>query len=169
MRGCVGTYCNLGLARFKLAQQRPVEKFDDAFWAQDPRVWDRPAGLYLWNTDINQAPEYMNDFLGLHSVDAEAYTFRGNIFHSMDQPGRAIVDYSEAIRLNPDYADAYTKRSVAYFYLEEHQRSVDDASEAIRLDPQLSLAYTNRAEAYEALGLDAEAERDLDQARKLME
>lgn len=167
--GCrsVGTYCNLGLARFKLAQQRPMQKLDDASQTIDPRGREFPVALYLWDTDIDQALEYLNDFLRLHPVDAEAYAFRGNIFDCIDQPDKAIADYSEAIRLNPDYADAYNKRSQSYSALDDHQRSADDASEAIRLDPLLSLAYFNRADANEALGLDAEAEWDLDQARKL--
>ncbi len=165
-RRSVWAYCYLGLARFKLAQQRPVGKVEEAFWAQDPRVWDCPAGLYLWDTGFDQPLEFLNDFLRLHPVDAEAYAFRGNIFDSKGHLEKAIADYNEAIRLNPNYADAYSKRSQAYLLLDEHQRAADDASEAIRLDPRLPLAYINRAYAYAALGRDG-VERDIAQARKL--
>ena len=169
LMGCrsVGAYCNLGLARFKLAQQRPMQELDEASQTIDPRACYCPAALYLWGVDTDQAVEYLNDFLRLHPGDAEGYAFRGNIFYGMDQPDKAIADYSEAIRLNPDYADAYNKRSQSYSDLREHQLSADDASEAIRLDSHLPLAYINRAAAYAALGQDAESARDLAQAREL--
>ncbi len=166
-RRSVWAYCYLGLARFKLAQQRPMEKYEEAFLTQDPRVWDCPAGLYLWDTGFDQALEFLNDFLRLNPFDAEAYAFRGSIFDGMDQPEKAIADYNEAIRLNPNYADAYNKRSQSYSVLLDHQRAADDASEAIRLDPHLLLAYINRAAAYSELGRDAESARDIAQARIL--
>ncbi len=165
-RRSVMAYCYLGLARFKLAQQRPVGKVEEAFWAQDPRVWECPAGLYLWATGFDQALEFLNDFLRLHPVDAEAYAFRGNIFDAKGHLDKAIADYNEAIRLNPNYADAYNKRSQSYSVLLDDQRAADDASEAIRLDPHLALAYINRAYAYVALGRDG-VERDIAQARIL--
>ncbi len=166
-RRSVWVYCYLGLARFKLAQQRPVQELDEASQTVDPRTCYCPAALYLWDVDTVQALEYLNDFLRLHPGDAEGYAFRGNIFDGMDQPDKAIADYNEAIRLNPDYADAYNKRSQSYSDLQEHQLSADDASEAIRLDSHLPLAYINRAAAYAALGQDAESARDLAQAREL--
>ena len=51
--------------------------------------------------------------------------------------------------------------------MEQHQRAIQDLDEAIRLDPQLAVAYTNRAEAYTLLGMDTDAQRDLDRAVEL--
>jgi tetratricopeptide (TPR) repeat protein len=63
-----------------------------------------------------------------------------------------IADYSEAIRLNPQYADAYSNRGIIYAHKREFDASIIDYSEAIRLDPQNILAYINRGLAHKAKG-----------------
>ena len=68
--------------------------------------------------------------------------------------GRAIEDYTEAIRLDPELAVAYSNRGLAYDELGQMERAVADFDEAIRLDPQLALAYHNRGNAYYKTGPD---------------
>jgi tetratricopeptide (TPR) repeat protein len=61
---------------------------------------------------------------------------------------RAITEFSEAIRLDPNYAWAYEWRSFAYAYRASSNRSSDaaadqrrareDKASAIRLDPALA-------------------------------
>ena len=43
-----------------------------------------------------------------------AYMNRGNAYGKLGKRQRAIQDYDEAIRLNPQFASAYNNRSVAY-------------------------------------------------------
>ena len=43
-----------------------------------------------------------------------AYNNRGITYGEKDEYDAAIKDYSEAIRLKPDYAKAYNNRGVAY-------------------------------------------------------
>ncbi len=45
----------------------------------------------------------------------------------------ALEDYTEAIRLNPDYADAFNNRSIARRAKGDVQRARQDFAEAIRL------------------------------------
>ena len=45
---------------------------------------------------------------------AGAYFKRGVAYHSLKQYDRAIDDYSQAIRLDPNYAFAYNNRGNAY-------------------------------------------------------
>src|SRR5678816_1707396 len=61
---------------------------------------------------------------------------------------RAIADYAEAIRLQPDLADAYNSRGVAYCNKGEHDRAIADYAEAIRLQPDFAHAHTTRGDAY---------------------
>ena len=73
--------------------------------------------------------------------------------HDMDakQYDKAIADYTEAIRLKPDYADAHYNRGNAYYYLQQYDEAVADYSEVIRLKPDYADAYYNRGDAYVGL------------------
>ena len=61
---------------------------------------------------------------------------------------RAIVDYNEAIRLDPKFAQAYSSRGLAYYQKGDLDRAIADYGEAIRLDPKYAYAYNNRGNAY---------------------
>ncbi len=80
---------------------------------------------------------------------------------------RAITNYSEAIRLNPQGADAYYYRAYAYWKKGDLDRAITDLSEAIRLNPQDALAYHNRGNAYSAKGDLDRAITDLSEAIRL--
>src|SRR5258708_18010353 len=73
--------------------------------------------------------------------------------HDMDakQYDKAIADYTEAIRLKPDYADAHYNRGNAYYYLQQYDEAVADYSEVIRLKPDYAGPYYNRGNAYDGL------------------
>jgi len=62
---------------------------------------------------------------------------------------RAISDFSEAIRLNPNYALAFNRRGLAYGKKKEYDRAIADYSEAIRLDPKDASAFNRRGMTYD--------------------
>jgi tetratricopeptide (TPR) repeat protein len=59
---------------------------------------------------------------------------------------RAIDDYNEAIRLNPEFAYAYKFRGRSKSALEDKQGAIADYNEAIRLNPELDDAHTELAD-----------------------
>jgi len=62
---------------------------------------------------------------------------------------KAIAEYSEAIRLNPDYAAAYHGRGVAYAEKRDYERAIADFTQAIRLSPNPGAkVYYNRGLVY---------------------
>src|SRR5262249_47353577 len=61
---------------------------------------------------------------------------------------RAIADFSEAIRLAPNYAEAYYNRAHAYRAKKDNDRAIADYSETIRLDPRAANVWYDRANAY---------------------
>jgi tetratricopeptide (TPR) repeat protein len=91
--------------------------------------------------------------------------------HQADQYGdyqTAIRDYSEAIRLNPEYVDAYFCRGTLYrVTLHQYRKAISDYDEAIRIRPTLAYAYEYRGFAYKALGNNSQASEDFEQANKL--
>ena len=56
----------------------------------------------------------------------------------------AIAEFSEAIRLKPDFVEAYNNRGLSYDCKGDHDKAIADYSEAIRLKPDYVLAYDNR-------------------------
>ena len=86
---------------------------------------------------------------------------------STDVYERAIQDYDEVIRLDPQDAATYNNRGNAYGKLGQHRRSIEDYDEAIRLDPQLAAAYYNRGTAYSQLDQAEGAIQSFDQAIRL--
>ena len=101
------------------------------------------------------------------SKAADAFYDSGKLYHIDVQQELAIQDYTEAIRLDPQYAIAYYTRGYAYYDLGQYERAIQDYDEAIRLNPQYANAYYNRGGSYEALGKTKEAERDFQIAKKL--
>ncbi|MEG4005130.1 tetratricopeptide repeat protein [Microcoleus sp. Pol11C1] len=64
----------------------------------------------------------------------------------------AIADYTEAIRLNPNYAKAYNKRGIIHGRnLKDYQAAKADFDRAIEINPNYGDAYYNRARAREFL------------------
>jgi len=105
------------------------------------------AYLYLHDSDrSNQARDNALRLLKAPK-DAMEYEARGTAYHFTERQ-RAIADYSEAIRLDPNYALAYHNRGRAYVEKNEHDRAIADYSEAIRLDPKYAAACEGRGLAY---------------------
>jgi tetratricopeptide (TPR) repeat protein len=97
-----------------------------------------------------------------------AYTNRGWAYDALGQLQRAIEDYNEAIRLNPEKASlAYANRGLAYANLGQLQRAIADFDEAIRLDPGLAQAYASSAFAHTLLNDDEAAQQDVEWAIEL--
>ncbi len=79
----------------------------------------------------------------------------------------AIEDYTQAIRLDPNYAKAYHGRGIARYDLGDLQEAMADYNQAIRLDPNYAPAYNNRGTARDDLGDLQEAIADYTQAIRL--
>ena len=68
--------------------------------------------------------------------EARAYLDRGFAYYEKGDYDLAIEDYTEAIRLRPEYASFYWFRGDAYLKKGDYDRAVEDYTEAFRLDPK---------------------------------
>ena len=57
-----------------------------------------------------------------------------------DYPG-AIEDYTESLKLKPDYKSAILNRGIAYYMLEKDALAMTDLNRAIELDPKSDKAF----------------------------
>ena len=81
-------------------------------------------------------------------LDPVLYYSRGWDFYNRQDYDRAISEYNEAIKLEPDNATYYFARGVAYLDTNDYDKAISDYNEAIRLEPDNAGAYNNRGTAY---------------------
>jgi len=81
---------------------------------------------------------------------------------------RAIADFTQAIRLDPNNANTYNERGRAYSQIEDYNRAVADFTQAIRLEPNFASAYSGRGSAYRELNDLNRALADFNQAIQLV-
>src|SRR6516162_1004389 len=78
------------------------------------------------------------------AIDATVYYKSGVASLGKPDYTKAIGDFTEAIRLDPNFALAYYNRGLAYANKGNYDKAISDYTEAIRLDPNYTQAYTNR-------------------------
>ena len=69
---------------------------------------------------------------------------RAQFFGMSGNFDRAIAYYSDAIKMQPDYADAFTGRALAYREKGNHVSAIADLDQAIRYHPTDYVAYAER-------------------------
>ena len=79
---------------------------------------------------------------------AVAYYDRGNAYKNRTEFDRAIADYGDAIKLDPQYAHAYLNRGHVYAAKGDVPHALADLGRSIQLDPREPVAYANRGIVY---------------------
>jgi tetratricopeptide (TPR) repeat protein len=79
---------------------------------------------------------------------AEAAFNRGSAAYNQENYDRAITEFTEAIRLNPNAGAYYAVRGWAYFNKENWNRAIADFTQVIRLDPKNANTYAQRGYSY---------------------
>jgi tetratricopeptide (TPR) repeat protein len=86
------------------------------------------------------------------TLNASSYYNKGEEYRKAENWAMAIVEYTTAIQVNPNYARAYFGRAWSYDELGQDQNSVNDLTMVIQLDPNHKAAYMNRGISYSNLG-----------------
>jgi tetratricopeptide (TPR) repeat protein len=113
------------------------------------------------NLDRNLSTAYMLRgralFAGVSKVIAvgdnfsgvSTYSTGGKVSSAQQQVfEKAIADFTQAIRLDPNNALAYGERGNAYADKGDYDRAIADHTRTIKLDPNNAAAYSNRGLAY---------------------
>jgi tetratricopeptide (TPR) repeat protein len=98
---------------------------------------------------------------------AQSYRRRGNTYYERGDYDRAIDDYTQAIRLEPNNGQHYGNRGVAYRDKGDYDRAIADFTQWIRLDPNNANAYRWRGRAYFQKGNFTHARTDVNRALQI--
>ncbi|MBW4616892.1 MAG: tetratricopeptide repeat protein [Desmonostoc vinosum HA7617-LM4] len=79
----------------------------------------------------------------------------------------AIINYTQALEINPDASDIYYKRGLAHYYLEDYEVAIEDYTQAIHLTADNAKAYNRRGLARYQLGEYEAAIEDYTQAIRI--
>jgi tetratricopeptide (TPR) repeat protein len=72
---------------------------------------------------------------------------RGEQRYWKDDFRGAIADYTQAIRLDPNFDYAYINRGLCRFQLKDFQGAIADYTQALRINPNFAYAYLDRGDA----------------------
>jgi len=97
----------------------------------------------------------------------QAYILRGAGYARSGEYDRAINEYTQALRLNPNDALALYNRGDAYNSKGEYERAIQDFTLALTLRPDFALAFNGRGIAYDGNGDPDRAIQDYNQAIRL--
>jgi tetratricopeptide (TPR) repeat protein len=99
-------------------------------------------------------------------TQAAQFYNRGQAYGRKGQSDRAIEDFTQAIRLKPNYASAYVSRGRQYVLKGQDDRAIQDFNQAIKVEPNPSdnFAFYNRAGAYHRKNQIDRAIQDYDYA-----
>jgi tetratricopeptide (TPR) repeat protein len=104
-----------------------------------------------------------DNFSGLNTLSSEGEVSAEQVLIF----DRAIADFSQAIRLDPNNATIYNERGNAYDSKGDFDRAITDYTQAIRLSPNYAIAYSNRGYRYFSKGEYDQAFADAIQAIRL--
>ena len=122
--------CAVALAATASLGPAQAQQSQARTWCNDSEVDGVSLDLRISGcTTVIQSGEVSNSDLAL------AFNNRGFAYSAKGQHDRAIQDFDQAIKLNPNYAIAFNNRGVAYGAKGQHDRAIQDFDEAIKLNP----------------------------------
>jgi tetratricopeptide (TPR) repeat protein len=98
---------------------------------------------------------------------AEEFFISGAWFANIGDIDSAIRDYTQAIRLNPDYEAAYAYRALSYRSKGDFDRAIADFTQVIRINPNDAIGYFSRGMLYNDKGDYDRAIADFNRALQL--
>jgi tetratricopeptide (TPR) repeat protein len=95
------------------------------------------------------------------------YFQRGNIRYLQKKFKESCIDYSKAIKINPQLAEVWSNKGIAFVELDRLDDAIKAFDKAIEINPQLAEAWYNKGNALKMLGCTTEANAAFAKAKEL--
>ena len=126
----------------------------------DPTPWMYSFRANL-HAKLGRVEEARSDFESAFALATEdwdlsdLHRYAGDVYlDALDNPETALIEYSEAIKLNPNNADAYEARGDRYYfsYAKDYDAALADIDRGLELDPNTGRRYNARGAIHRVLG-----------------
>jgi tetratricopeptide (TPR) repeat protein len=97
---------------------------------------------------VDLAVAFFSSQMRDHPKDSFPILMRATVWHDKKDLARAMEDYTEAIRLDPQNAALYCNRGYLRGEQNDFDKAIADFSEAIQFDPRDPIAYLHRGHAW---------------------
>ena len=131
------------------------EAFQKALYFLDREEYER--ALYYFEVAIKADDVSLKEYI---------YIGIGACYYKLDNYGKAINAYIQAIRINPNVASTYYNLGLAYNGLGLYKDAIEAFKQAIRINPEYDV-YGNLGLAYNGLGLYKEGIESFKQAIRI--
>ena len=98
---------------------------------------------------------------------AVAHTERGIAYVKLLDYDRALLDFGEAIRIDPSFARAFANRGAVYGAKQDFEKALADFSRVLTLEPRSAHAFADRAGMHRLNGQDDAAINDYTEAIRI--
>jgi tetratricopeptide (TPR) repeat protein len=97
---------------------------------------------------LDHAVTHFTKQLAHHLEDSHAFTARGVVLMSKNEPDKSLADFNKAIELDPKAALAYYHRANLAYGRQEYDKALEDYNTVIGNDPEFDWAYHVRGWIY---------------------
>ncbi|MBD2339578.1 tetratricopeptide repeat protein [Calothrix sp. FACHB-156] len=129
---------------------------------QAAKIKEKPSAIYQYNSQKyipkklpnNQNHHQINQYLALPTAEEVVlnntadlnlnYVNMGDKSFEQGESDTAIINYNQALQLNPDNADIYYKRGMVRYHLGDYEGAIADYTQVIQINFNYTKAYTQR-------------------------
>lgn len=164
-----------GVAAYKEGDYYKALEYFNADIEEDPTStvsYLYRASIYKFNDELSSSLKDINYVIKTLSPKekkglSSAYGFRASLYEKLENYEKAIEDYAEAIRLNPEDIDLYTSRASFYYNIDEFEKAESDYKRALEIDETSTQAYAGLGRNYISQKNYVAAKKTIDKLIKL--